>query len=249
MGVVAGVATLATARVTPITSAGLRRVSGWISGSGPDRTPGRGFASWLGERRRKSRFPVLWSALNSLGWPGGRTMPNASLIALVLAFVSSLSHGAAHALESSSPWADCNGNAVEDSVDIAVGRSADVNQDGIPDECQAGVRLEGGSKSRAVPLPDAVERRSNGQAMSRTSRSRPLGLLSPVSQAAGTAAFMRGGPTERNCGLPVRWLFLGPSAGTTGFAGAVAFAGPRWPRGRPDRGLLGSLKRTRTRSR
>lgn len=33
---------------------------------------------------------------------------------------------------------DCNGNGIEDSVDIAVGRSADMNQDGIPDECPSG---------------------------------------------------------------------------------------------------------------
>jgi len=31
---------------------------------------------------------------------------------------------------------DCNGNNVEDNVDIAEGDSQDINGDGIPDECQ-----------------------------------------------------------------------------------------------------------------
>lgn len=30
---------------------------------------------------------------------------------------------------------DCNGNGVEDSVDIATGASSDVNLNGCPDEC------------------------------------------------------------------------------------------------------------------
>ncbi|MBI5434010.1 MAG: hypothetical protein HZA52_14355 [Planctomycetes bacterium] len=35
------------------------------------------------------------------------------------------------------PWNDCNQNGVEDAVDIALGSSADVNQNGVPDECEA----------------------------------------------------------------------------------------------------------------
>lgn len=31
---------------------------------------------------------------------------------------------------------DCNGNNVEDAVDIALGSSTDANGDGVPDECQ-----------------------------------------------------------------------------------------------------------------
>ena len=31
---------------------------------------------------------------------------------------------------------DCNGNGVDDTVDIAVGSSSDGNFDGVPDECQ-----------------------------------------------------------------------------------------------------------------
>ncbi len=32
---------------------------------------------------------------------------------------------------------DCNHNGIEDSVDIAFGTSSDVDDDGIPDECQS----------------------------------------------------------------------------------------------------------------
>ena len=34
------------------------------------------------------------------------------------------------------PTEDCNGNGVEDAVDIALGDSSDGDLDGIPDECQ-----------------------------------------------------------------------------------------------------------------
>jgi hypothetical protein len=36
------------------------------------------------------------------------------------------------------PAEDCNGNGIEDAVDIALGDSADGDLDGIPDECQGG---------------------------------------------------------------------------------------------------------------
>ncbi len=35
------------------------------------------------------------------------------------------------------PLHDCNGNGIEDMVDIAVGTSSDADLDGVPDECQA----------------------------------------------------------------------------------------------------------------
>ena len=41
------------------------------------------------------------------------------------------------ALPPALPAVDCNGNGVEDAVDIALGESADGNLDGIPDECQS----------------------------------------------------------------------------------------------------------------
>lgn len=34
------------------------------------------------------------------------------------------------------PTEDCNGNGIDDAVDIALGDSADSDLDGIPDECQ-----------------------------------------------------------------------------------------------------------------
>jgi len=35
------------------------------------------------------------------------------------------------------PWFDCNHNGIEDSIDIATGGSSDVDDNGIPDECEA----------------------------------------------------------------------------------------------------------------
>ncbi|HIG12510.1 MAG: hypothetical protein ABGY71_04125 [bacterium] len=32
---------------------------------------------------------------------------------------------------------DCNKNGIQDAVDIALGSSADANNNGIPDECEA----------------------------------------------------------------------------------------------------------------
>ena len=34
---------------------------------------------------------------------------------------------------------DCNGNGIEDAIDISMGTSPDLNHDGVPDECQPGV--------------------------------------------------------------------------------------------------------------
>jgi len=34
------------------------------------------------------------------------------------------------------PTEDCNGNGVEDAVDIALGDSSDADMDGVPDECR-----------------------------------------------------------------------------------------------------------------
>ncbi len=38
------------------------------------------------------------------------------------------------------PFRDCNGNGIEDAIDIALGTSADADFDGVPDECQVGLR-------------------------------------------------------------------------------------------------------------
>ncbi len=42
--------------------------------------------------------------------------------------------------------ADCNGNGVEDAVDIALGDSVDANYDGVPDECQGGASAGGDAR-------------------------------------------------------------------------------------------------------
>jgi hypothetical protein len=55
-------------------------------------------------------------------------------LSLSIAALASLS-AAAPRFAPSPPLSDCNHNGIEDSVDIAFGTSADVNQDGIPDEC------------------------------------------------------------------------------------------------------------------
>lgn len=34
---------------------------------------------------------------------------------------------------------DCNGNGIEDAVDIALGASADADANGVPDECEGAV--------------------------------------------------------------------------------------------------------------
>jgi hypothetical protein len=44
--------------------------------------------------------------------------------------------GEIYKIESTDAVADCNNNTVADACDIARGVSQDVNQDGIPDECQ-----------------------------------------------------------------------------------------------------------------
>jgi len=44
-------------------------------------------------------------------------------------------HAAAQPLSSETSAPDCNGNGVEDAVDIASGYSVDQDGNGIPDEC------------------------------------------------------------------------------------------------------------------
>ncbi len=45
------------------------------------------------------------------------------------------------------PERDCNGNGIEDAIDIATGVSSDANLDGVPDECQEAA-LVAGSRAR-----------------------------------------------------------------------------------------------------
>ncbi len=48
---------------------------------------------------------------------------------------------------------DCNGNGVEDAVDIAVGGALDLNMNGVPDSCEAPVTI--GTPFCFCPLPDS----------------------------------------------------------------------------------------------
>ncbi|MCB9913583.1 MAG: hypothetical protein H6828_00370 [Planctomycetes bacterium] len=61
-----------------------------------------------------------------------------SLSALVLALAACHNPptGATHA-PVGAPSFDCNRNGVEDAIDVCIGASADLDQDGIPDECEA----------------------------------------------------------------------------------------------------------------
>ena len=69
-------------------------------------------------------------------------MPTTTPIALLLALSTALGAplAALAALERGpAPLPavlDCNGNGIEDAVDIAFGTSSDVNQNGVPDECE-----------------------------------------------------------------------------------------------------------------
>ena len=60
------------------------------------------------------------------------------------------------------PLFDCNGNGVEDSVDIAVGTSSDANWNAIPDEwkvfCRSGTgRAPASAQSRGPRIPLSME--------------------------------------------------------------------------------------------
>jgi hypothetical protein len=49
--------------------------------------------------------------------------------------------GPPHCDESCGGITDCNGNGIDDSIDIANGTSQDVNNDGIPDECESSIKI------------------------------------------------------------------------------------------------------------
>ena len=52
-----------------------------------------------------------------------------------LALIALLSAAAAPEAQPA-PVFDCNGNGIEDAVDIALGSSGDANRNGVPDECE-----------------------------------------------------------------------------------------------------------------
>jgi len=57
------------------------------------------------------------------------------------------------------PGHDCNGNGIEDAVDIALGTSCDADLDGVPDECQAAAAFLPGS---SVDLPEGTSSAPGG---------------------------------------------------------------------------------------
>ena len=81
-------------------------------------------------------------------------------LALVLSsFCGTVASAAAHA-----PVFDCNGNGIEDSVDIATGGSRDFNLNGIPDECETDARST--TPRKAVPpacTPARWQRSADGR--------------------------------------------------------------------------------------
>jgi hypothetical protein len=71
------------------------------------------------------------------------TRPQIYVAAEVLGLKTMRTHGVADNLDglivTSLSMADCNGNAQEDAVDIALGVSTDCNTNGVPDECESTV--------------------------------------------------------------------------------------------------------------
>jgi len=61
-----------------------------------------------------------------------RALPRVLLLPLAVIGVLHLAAAAPPA-----PLVDCNHNGIEDAVDIAFGTSSDVDQNGVPDECEA----------------------------------------------------------------------------------------------------------------
>lgn len=61
-----------------------------------------------------------------------RALPRVLLLSLVATGLLHLATASPPA-----PLVDCNHNGIEDAVDIAFGTSSDVDQNGVPDECEA----------------------------------------------------------------------------------------------------------------
>ncbi|MEM8711933.1 MAG: hypothetical protein AAGG01_13355, partial [Planctomycetota bacterium] len=91
------------------------------------------------------------------GAGGGAFLPGIFIPAEALGLVTRRSTSAPrgddlNALESPNlAILDCNGNGIEDAIDIAVGTSIDANQNGVPDSCEAPVTI--GTPFCFCPLP------------------------------------------------------------------------------------------------
>lgn len=73
--------------------------------------------------------------------------------ARIVFLVAALTVIASLPLAASSWAADCNGNGVEDTVDIANGTSQDCNGNGVPDECDVAPQLFGLAAPVGLPAP------------------------------------------------------------------------------------------------
>lgn len=65
-----------------------------------------------------------------------RSLILAAILSLTAPLGEWIPYGAAAAAQAGPAEYDCNGNGVEDAVDIAGGYSADEDGNGIPDECE-----------------------------------------------------------------------------------------------------------------
>ncbi len=80
-----------------------------------------------------------------------------------------------------SPLIDCNGNGIEDAVDIAFGSSTDANDNGIPDECEGDIDTFCFCPSNAAPC-------GNGDPTAGCLNSSGRGaLMTPSGSASATA--------------------------------------------------------------
>lgn len=111
---------------------------------------------------------------------------------------------------------DCNGNGVEDAVDIAVGTSGDANWNGVPDECESVERTPPRERARARrpqrARPGAGPHDGAGRpAPTGPTPTRPAGAgRGPAAEAAAPAA--RGRPYAAEA-PPARRVEPGPRLG------------------------------------
>ncbi|QDV08661.1 hypothetical protein Poly30_42140 [Planctomycetes bacterium Poly30] len=143
---------------------------------------------------------------------GGAFLPGifvpAEQLGLLTRRSSSLPHGDdLNALDSlNQTLLDCNGNGIEDAVDIAIGTALDANMNGVPDSCEAPVVI--GTPFCFCPLPSS-----------------PCGNASPTTgclNVASTGAFMTGSGST-SVGLDNLVL---TTAGMVPGTFAITFMGP-----------------------
>ncbi|MFT5052909.1 MAG: hypothetical protein ACI8QZ_004347 [Chlamydiales bacterium] len=87
---------------------------------------------------------------------------------------------------------DCNGNGIDDSVDIAIGTSGDLDQNGIPDECQGLASPAGWMHSSAGEAGMWLSRPLKAVAAQSPPRSSPLRVSWSRGRFAGTDAWQSG---------------------------------------------------------